>query len=96
MNNSCLADFYHGWIIEVSQQDEGFRSVCYSPSRQRLSDYVTYASDFQALSASKRLINQHFVRHALSSLLRELYEADSLDFDEWRSLNQSLSITVLS
>ncbi|MDX2214421.1 MAG: hypothetical protein SFY66_14110 [Oculatellaceae cyanobacterium bins.114] len=90
MQNSYLADFYHGWLIEVMQTENGFQSICYSPARERLSDYSTYSNDFQALAAAKKIINKYVARHVLTSFIRELYELEKLDFEEWRSLNQSL------
>lgn len=77
-------------MIEVTQDDEGYKTMCYSPSRQRLSDYKHYPTDFTALSAAKWLIGEHFARHLLNGFLRDMYELGKLEFDEWRSLNQSL------
>jgi hypothetical protein len=94
MEEPCLADFYHGWLIEVRCEESGFRSVCYSPSRQRLSDYTSHPSDFQALSAAKRLIDKNVTRYLLASFLRDRYELGQLSFEEWRSLNQSLNATI--
>lgn len=90
MQNPCLADFYHGWLIEVNLAESGFQSVCYSPARERLSDYVIYSTDFQAIAAAKKIINKYIARHVLANFIRELYELEKLSFEEWRSLNQSL------
>jgi hypothetical protein len=94
MKDPCLADFYHGWIIEVLAETEGFKSVCYSPSRQRLTDHKSYPSDICALVAAKRLINQHLACHSMSVFLRDAYEAGNLSFEEWRSLNHSLTAVL--
>jgi hypothetical protein len=93
MQNPYFTDFYHGWIIEVAQTNGRFSSTCYSPSRERFSDDNAHASDFQAVSAAKRRINLYLAYHALSSFFRELYELDQLSFEEWRSLQQSLTKT---
>lgn len=90
MQNPYLADFYHGWLIEITQIESGFQNVCYSPTRERLSDYFIYSSDFHAIVAARKTINKYMTRHVLSSFMRELYELDKLSFDEWRLLNQSL------
>lgn len=90
MENSYLIDFYHGWLIEIRQFEGGFQHLCYSPTRERLSDSSTYDSDFQAIAAARKIINKYITRHVLASFTRELYELDKLSFDEWRSLNQSL------
>lgn len=94
MSNPCLADFYHGWIIEIMYDSGGYKNMCYSPCRQRLSDFQSYPDDFQALAAAKQLINQQLVRYVLQGFLREMYESGRLEFEEWRSLNQSLMLTA--
>jgi hypothetical protein len=90
MQNPHSADFYHGWIIEVTHENGRFTAACYSPSRERFIDYSTHPSDVHAFSAAKRGINRYLARHALSSFCRELYELGQLEFEEWRLLQQSL------
>jgi hypothetical protein len=94
MQDPYSADFYRGWIIEVSQEHQGFILVCYSPSRQRLRDYEVYETEFQALRAAKRMINYHIARDTMMRATRELYEVGQLSFDEWRSLHHSLAKAV--
>jgi hypothetical protein len=91
MHDSHSADFYHGWIIEIVQEDGGFKSTCYSPSRERYSDYVLHPSDADALVSARHGIDRYVVRHQLASFLRELYEVEKISFDEWRLLNRSLN-----
>lgn len=90
MKDTSLTDFYQDWLIEVAQEEGGFRIVCYSPSRQQLSDRTLHPHDFEALRAARKLIDQRLVCYSLANLLRDWYESDLLSFDEWRSLNQSL------
>lgn len=90
MKDPYLTDFYQDWMIEVEQEEDGFRMTCYSPSRQQLSDRTLHSHDFKALQAARKLIDQHLVCYSLAALLRAWYEANLLNFDEWRSLNQSL------
>ncbi len=90
MRNDCLTDFYRGWMIEIVHQGNGFQSVCYSPSRQRVDDDVMYSQDFLALSAGRALVDLYLACQQFSGVLRELYESGKLDFEEWRSLTQSI------
>jgi len=91
MNNSCQADFYQGWLIEITQTESGFRSTCLSPSRQTLNPDRFYKSSFEALVQAKRSIDHSLACHALASWIREFFEAEGLSFDEWRSLHQSIT-----
>jgi len=90
MEDPYLTDFYQDWMIEVAQEEGGFKMTCYSPAREQLSDRTLHPHDFEALRAARKLIDQHRVCYSLAALLRDWYEADLLSFDEWRSLNQSL------
>ncbi|WP_448597830.1 hypothetical protein [Thermoleptolyngbya sp.] len=94
MNSACLTDFYRGWMIEVVPQGIGYTSVCYSPSRQRIDDDVLYSRDFLALNAGKALVDLYLACQQFSSVLRELYESDKLEYEEWRSLSQSITDTI--
>lgn len=93
-NNVYSADFYQGWLIEIIQREEGFSSICYSPCWERLSSPLICPSDFEAISMARQYINQYGACYSLALVLRELYEADGLSFEEWRSLQQSLARTL--
>ena len=43
------------------------------------------------MRAAEQIINQYTACHALIQLLRELYEMNKLNFEDWRSLQQSLT-----
>jgi hypothetical protein len=90
MKNPRLADFHHGWIIEVVHHESGFQSTCYSPSRKRIQDISTYTCEQEAFNAAKKLISRHTACYSLATTLRELFELNKLEFEEWCSLNQSL------
>lgn len=94
MNSACLTDFYRGWMIEVVPQGIGYTSVCYSPSRQRIDDDVVYSRDFLALNAGKALVDLYLACQQFSGVLRELYESEKLEYEEWRSLSQSITDTI--
>ncbi|HEY9641957.1 MAG TPA: hypothetical protein V6C57_15830 [Coleofasciculaceae cyanobacterium] len=94
MNDTSLSDFYHGWLIEITASEGGFEVLCYSPCREKIQDYVTTGSDFEAMQAAKQIIDWYLACYTLSSFLREHYEADCLSFEEWRSLHQSLLATL--
>ena len=96
MDNGYLIDFHHGWLIEVlpiglSQNEPGFEAVCYSPCREKVRNNQVHASAFEAMKVAKQAINWHGACQQLREVLRQLYEADRMGFDEWRSLHQSLT-----
>ncbi|WP_416673315.1 hypothetical protein [Egbenema bharatensis] len=91
MRETYLVDFYLGWLIEVSQSGEQFKSVCYSPCRETFSLPKAYSSEFAAISAAKQIIDRYKACHTLTQILRDLYENNQLTFEDWRSLQQSLT-----
>ena len=93
-NNVYSADFYQGWLIEVIQVEEGFRSICYSPCWEMLNSPLICASDFEAIGVARQHINQYGACYSIALVLRELYEDDRLSFEEWRLLQQSLANTI--
>lgn len=91
MKEKYLIDFYLGWLIEVFQVEGKFRSVCYSSCRETFSNPNIYDSDIAAICAAKQIINQYEACDTLMQLLRELYETHQLGFEDWRSLQRSLT-----
>lgn len=96
MNHSELLDFYHGWMIEIKHEQDGFRVKGCSPSRQKFSDRKTYDCSFQALKAGRQVIDCYLTYQLLADFCREMYEAESISFEEWRSLSHSLIETLKS
>lgn len=94
MRNVYSADFYQGWLIEIIQIEEGFRCICYSPCWEKFSSPLICASDFAAIAIAKQHIDQYYACYAINLVLRQLYETDRLSFEEWRSLQQSLTATL--
>jgi len=90
MNGSYWIDFHHGWLIEVEPLEQGFSTTCYSPCRKHVLIQGLYASDAEAISAGKQQVNYQLACTALTKVLRELYEAERLDFADWRALSHSL------
>ncbi|GAB4380531.1 MAG: hypothetical protein Kow00121_36980 [Elainellaceae cyanobacterium] len=90
-SNAQIADFYHGWFIEIVAVGDSFGSVCYSPYREKFTDCIVYPSDLEAMSAAKRSINSYFACYTLAQTVREFYESKKLSFEEWQSLQQSLT-----
>lgn len=91
MNEQCHKEFYRGWIVETEQEETGHRGICYSPSRLCLNTHQTYSSELYAISVSKAMIDRHIACRQISIFLRDLYEAGNLEFEEWRSLCNSLA-----
>ncbi|NJO41763.1 MAG: hypothetical protein HC865_14310 [Cyanobacteria bacterium RU_5_0] len=96
MRREHSIDFYHGWLIEIIQVEDGFESICYSPCRETFSNHTLYTSEFEALGAAKQGINQYGSYHSLKWMLRELYEAKRLSFGEWQAIQQSLVESIRS
>lgn len=94
MRSVYSADFYQGWLIEVIQVEEGFKCICYSPCWEKFNSSLVCASDFEAIGIARRQINQHAACYSITLVLRELYEADRLSFEEWQLLQQSLAETA--
>jgi hypothetical protein len=91
MPDRDLQEFYRGWMIEVEADTAGYRGVGYSPSRFCLNTGQSYATEMQAVSLLKGLIDRHIACCQVSLLLRDLYESEKIAFDEWRSLTHSLA-----
>ena len=87
-----LTDFYRGWLVKISPSEQGFKAICYSPSRRQLVIPQYYASDLDALFNAKQTIDYRVACHALSVTLRELYEVGNLNFEDWSALQRSLTV----
>ncbi|UBF26100.1 hypothetical protein K9N68_31985 [Kovacikia minuta CCNUW1] len=90
MLNNSLTDFHRGWMIEIISGEKGFQSTCRSPVGEQLNNGEHYPHHFIAWRIGMELIDQFYACYALKTFLRDAYEAEHLDFEEWRSLNQSL------
>lgn len=91
MKNPYLTDFYHGWLIEIAPLEQGFKATCYSPCRKRFV-IQEQGSNFDALYVAKQAIDHQVACCSIATILRELYEAGRLSFEEWTSLHRSLII----
>jgi hypothetical protein len=91
MKNIYLADFYQGWLIEVVQVEEGFKSNCYSPCWEKFMSQTICASEFEAMNLARNRIRYCEACYAVIGLLREFYENDRLVFDEWNVLQRSVN-----
>ncbi|MBE9098696.1 hypothetical protein [Vacuolonema iberomarrocanum] len=90
MQSEQSSDFYHGWVIEVVADKDGYHSICYSSSRKRLHCKQAYAHQSEAMRAGRALINYYSACSQLGQFLCELYQSDRISLEEWRSLNCSL------
>ncbi len=90
MEDVALASFYRGWLIQILQNSDGYRSVCLSPAWRKISSKVSHAEKEVALCSARAVIDRQFACQQLLMALRDLYEEDRLSFDEWRSLTHSL------
>ncbi len=94
MYDATWIDFYHNWLIEVIETEDGFTGICYSPTRQKIELLALYASRFEAWRAAQQKIDQYFACAGLSSWLRDLYETGQLPLDEWQALHRSLATII--
>jgi len=86
-----ITDFHRGWLIEVQRLADGFQALCISSSGMEFSDRILYAQPLQAQQKAIQLINHFFASSALKQILRELFEAEKLNFEEWQTLSASLN-----
>lgn len=83
-------EFYRGWMIEVLDEPDGFRTLCYSTSRKRLKGRSVFDDSHAAIVAAKKRINRYTACSQLSFICREFCDLGILTLEEWRSLNHSL------
>lgn len=88
-----LIEFHLGWMIEVTAAESGFRLCCRSPLGEKLADPTVYQNHQIAMATAIGLIDHFFVCQALRQVLRELYEAETLSFEEWQQLGRSLDFS---
>lgn len=91
MNDASLVDFYRGWFIEIEPGQSSFRSICYSPCRQKIAIPAHFPSEFAALQAAKQEVDYQMTRFSVADVMRELYEAGRLNFQDWIALHHSLT-----
>ncbi len=85
-----MNDFYRGWMIEVKSFGTQFQFVCCSPTGEAVTDGQAYMTELAALRAGFLSVDQFLACSMLRTFLREMFEADRLEFAEWKQLNQSL------
>lgn len=88
-----LIEFHQGWMIEVIAAEAGFRLCCRSPLGEKLADPTVYQNHQLAMAKAIQLLDQFFACQALRQVLRELYEAEKISFEEWQQLGRSLDFT---
>ncbi len=86
-----MTDFYRGWMIEIRTVGTQFQFVCHSPSGEKLGDEQLYPTELSALRAGFFSVDQFLACAAIRTWLRDLFEADRLEFAEWKQLSQSLN-----
>ncbi len=87
-----LVEFYRGWMIEVTAAESGLQLCCRSPLGEKLEDSMGHQDCQLAMAIAFRLIDHFFACQSLRQVLREMYEAESLSFEEWHQLGRSLDL----
>lgn len=90
MRKDTVTDFHRSWMIEVTSLESGFQSVCCSSVGNQLSDRKVYTCQSAAWKAAVDLIDRFYACYAIDLVLRDVYEAGQLRFEEWQMLSQSL------
>lgn len=85
-----LIEFYQGWMIEVTAIDREFQVCCRSSCGEKWVDPTVYQNHQIAMTTAIGLIDQFFACQSLRQVLREIYEAETLSFEEWQQLGRSL------
>lgn len=77
-------------MIEVTATESGLRLCCRSPLGEKLVNPTVYHNHRIALTTAVQVINQFFACQSLRQVLREVYEAEGLSFEEWKQMGRSL------
>jgi hypothetical protein len=85
-----LIEFYRGWMVELTATESGLQVCCRSPLGEKLADPIAYQNYQLAITAAIQVIDHFFACQSLRQVLREVYEAETLRFDEWQQLGRSL------
>ncbi len=84
-------EFYQGWIIQIAQDQLGFRFYCWMVERQTgISDGQFYATVEAALRAGRLRADLETVRLALTSFLNGKRQFLLLHIDERNALENSI------
>jgi hypothetical protein len=85
-----MTEFYQGWMVELSVVEAQFQFTCTSLTGENLTNSTFYPNQLSALRAAFALIDQFLACHALRLIIRENFESNTLSFEDWQNLNQSL------
>ncbi|MDX2228320.1 MAG: hypothetical protein NW220_01690 [Leptolyngbyaceae cyanobacterium bins.349] len=89
-----MTEFYQGWMIQLVVAEAQFQFICSSPTGEELTNTTVYPNQLNAFRAAFTLIDRLLACYALRLVLREIFEANTLSFEEWEKLNQFLDYTA--
>jgi hypothetical protein len=86
-------EFYHGWVIQVIQEQMGCTFKCWMSEQQisSITDAQSYSTFEQALSAGRLRADLESVRLALSAFLHGKLQLLLLNSDERNALENSIA-----
>lgn len=85
-------EFYHGWMIQVAQEQVGYTFHCWRAEQQgSLTDAQPYLTLERALHAGQRRADLESVRLSLTSFLRGKFHFLLLNADERNALENSIA-----
>jgi len=90
MPETILTDFHCGWIIEIFAVEDGFETVSRSPIGHQILQSGHHPQAFAAWQAAIQQIDRFSACAALKGFLREWYELEQLEFEDWQTLSHSL------
>ncbi|MBD2464685.1 hypothetical protein H6G89_27135 [Oscillatoria sp. FACHB-1407] len=85
-------EFYHGWMIQVAQEQMGYSFQCFMAEQQNaVTDAQSYLTVEQALCAGRLRADLESVRLSLTTFLRGKLQFLWLNSDERNALEHSIA-----
>lgn len=88
-------ELYHGWLIEVVLEQEGYAFQCWLPGEMMaVGDRQIYATIEGAKLAAKVRADLESLRWSLNRFLAEMNQQSKLNFSEQHALSNSITAFV--
>lgn len=87
----AVEEFYHGWLIQITQKQDGFFFQCWmSAETVGVTDSQSYTTQEQALCAARLRADLESVHLSLTSFLNGKLHRLLLNSEERNALEQSI------
>lgn len=88
-------ELYHGWLIEVVLEPEGYSFQCWLPGEMMaVGDRQIYATVEEATLAARVRADLESLRWSLNRFLAEMHQLNRLSFNEQYALSNSITVFV--